>query len=187
MEHPQREELRAAFAAFDADGSGRLSAEELVGVLTRPGGGKPVDEAEARAFVAKHDRNGDGELVLDEFVVAVLRPADAEAAILSAALSAAAAAVRAAPIESFLEEDEEYWEACDGAALEPALRVDESLGGSPVRLVDARFLIELAERGGRLCRRQDLPEEAFVSPEALRRLPKGGQYGVCLRIISISQ
>ena len=76
MEHPQREELRAAFAAFDADGSGRLSAEELVGVLTRPGGGKPVDEAEARAFVAKHDRNGDGELDLDEFVVAVLRPAD---------------------------------------------------------------------------------------------------------------
>ena len=93
MEHPQREELRAAFAVFDADGSGRLSAEELVGVLTRPGGGQPVDEAEARAFVAKHDRNGDGELVLDEFCLAVLRPADAEAAICSAALSAAAAAV----------------------------------------------------------------------------------------------
>ena len=106
MEHPQREELRAAFAVFDEDGSGRLSAEELVGVLTRPGGGQPVDEAEARAFVAKHDRNGDGELDLDEFVVAVLRPADAEAAILSAALSAAAAAVRAAPIETFLLEDE---------------------------------------------------------------------------------
>ena len=184
MEHPQRAELRAALAEFDADGSGRLSAEELVGVLTRPGGGKPVDEAEARAFVAKHDRNGDGELVLDEFVVAVLRPADAEAAILSAALSAAAAAVRAAPIETFLEEDE-YWEENNGAALEPALRVDEALGGSPVRLVDARFLIELAERGGRLCRRQDLPEEAFVSPEALRRLPWGK--GGCLRIMSISQ
>ena len=76
---------------------------------------------------------------------------------------------------------EEY----DGAALEPALRVDEALGGSPVRLVDARFLIELAERGGRLCRRQDLPEEAFVSPEALRRLPGGRGY--CLRIMSISQ
>ena len=80
---------------------------------------------------------------------------------------------------------EEWWEACDGAALEPALRVDEALGGSPVRLVDARFLIELAERGGRLCRRQDLPEEAFVSPEALRRLPDGK--GGCLRIMSISQ
>ena len=184
MEHPQREELRAAFAAFDADGSGRLSAEELVGVLTRPGGGQPVDEAEARAFVAKHDRNGDGELVLDEFVVAVLRPADAEAAILSAALSAAAAAVRAAPIERFLR-DKRVWEELDGAALEPALRVDEALGGSPVRLVDARFLIELAERGGRLCRRQDLPEEAFVSPEALRRLSVGK--GMCLRIMSISQ
>ena len=186
-EHPQREELRAAFAAFDEDGSGRLSAEELVGVLTRPGGGQPVDEAEARAFVAKHDRNGDGELDLDEFCLAMLGPAEAEAAILSAALSAAAAAVRAAPIESFLEENEGVWKEKDGAALEPALRVDEALGGSPVRLVDARFLIELAERGGRLCRRQDLPEEAFVRPEALRRLPKGGATGECLRILSISQ
>ena len=118
---------------------------------------------------------------------------EADPAILSAALSAAAAAVRAAPIETllleedetFLEEDEGFWEEYDGAALEPALRVDEALGGSPVRLVDARFLIELAERGGRLCRRQDLPEEAFVSPEALRRLPRGN--GNCLRIMSISQ
>ena len=106
---------------------------------------------------------------------------------LGGALSAAAAAVRAAPIETFLEEDEAAWEEYDGAALEPALRVDEALGGSPVRLVDARFLIELAERGGRLCRRQDLPEEAFVSPEALRRLPLGGWLGDCLRIMSISQ
>ena len=32
--------------------SGRLSAEELVGGLTRTGNGQPVDEAEARAFVA---------------------------------------------------------------------------------------------------------------------------------------
>ena len=186
MDHARRDELRAALAVFDADGSGRLSAEELVGVLTRPGGGRPVDEAEARAFVAQHDRNGDGELDLDEFAVAMLRPAEAEAAIRSAALSAAAAAVRAAPIESFLWEDEGYWKACGGAALEPALRVDEALGGSPVRLVDARFLIELAERGGRLCRRQDLPEEAFVSPEALRRLPRGIG-SCCLRIMSISQ
>jgi len=180
-------EARAAFAVFDADGSGRLSVEELVGVFTRPGGRQPVDEAEARAFVARYDRNGDGELSLDEFVVALVRPKEAEAAICSAALEAAAAAVREAPIEGFLEKDEWGWEEYDGAALEPALRVDEALGGSPVRLVDARFLIELAERGGRLCRRQDLPEEAFVRPEALRRLPRGGRIGDCLRILSISQ
>ena len=46
---PSRDELRAAFAAFDADGSGSLSVDELVGIFTRPGGTQPVDEAEARA------------------------------------------------------------------------------------------------------------------------------------------
>jgi len=100
----------------------------------------------------------------------------------SAARAAAAAAVRAKPIEGFLEEG--WWERYGGAALEPALRVDKELGDSPVRMVDARYIIELGERGGRLCRRQDLPEEAFVSVEALRRLPKGR--GGCLRMMGIS-
>ena len=72
-----------------------------------------------------------------------------------------------------------------GTALEPALRVDEELGGSPVRLVDARFIVELAERGGKLCRRQDLPDAAFLSLETIRRLPRGS--GDCLRLIAISQ
>ena len=185
MSQQQREELRAAFAVFDADQSGKLSVDELVGVLILPGGGAPVDEAEARAFVTKHDRNGDGELDLEEFTQAFLDPDGAEAAICSAARAAAATAVRAKPVEGFLQEDEYYWKVCDGAALEPALRVDEELGDSPVRMVDARYIIELGERGGRLCRRQDLPEEAFVSVEALRRLPYGN--GDCLRMMGISQ
>ena len=74
MAEQRRAALRDAFAEFDADGSGRLSVDELVGVLTRPGGGRPLTEAEARAFVAKHDSNGDGELDLDEFVQ--LKPAE---------------------------------------------------------------------------------------------------------------
>ena len=173
----------------------RLSLRRLevaVGVAAGP----PVNKLDANAVLSRlicaerrlHAQRGAG---LDAAAsptsgsLARLRTEPEDAAVRSAALSAAAAAVRAAPIETFLEEDEAVWEVLDGEALEPALRVDEALGGSPVRLVDARFLIELAERGGRLCRRQDLPEEAFVRPEALRRLPSGS--GFSLRIMSISQ
>ena len=37
-----------------------VTVDELVGVVTRPGGGKPATEAEARAFIESHDKNGDG-------------------------------------------------------------------------------------------------------------------------------
>ena len=105
-----------------------------------------------------------------------------------ATVKAAAAALRAAPIQTEATEDgENAWVEYDGAALEPALQVDEELRDSAVRLVDARFLIELDKRGGRLCRRQDLPEEAFVSLDVLRRLPSGGGSNDCLRVMSVSQ
>ena len=97
---------------------------------------------------------------------------------------AAAAVAKAKPLEE--DRDEGAWDEYNGALLEPALRVDKSLGDSPVKLVDARFLIELAERGGTLCRRQDLPAAAFVSLEALKRMPKGGRIGDCLRVIAVS-
>ena len=69
----RQEELRAAFARFDVDGSGTLTVDELVDVFTRPGGGKPFDQAEARAFILRHDKNGDGVLSLDEFAEALLK------------------------------------------------------------------------------------------------------------------
>ena len=50
MSQPQREQLRAAFAVFDADQRGKLSVDELVGVLIRPGGGAPVDEKEGHVL-----------------------------------------------------------------------------------------------------------------------------------------
>ena len=62
------------------------------------------------------------------------------------------------------------WNMFGGALLEAELRVDEKLGESPVRLIDARFLVKLAELGGTLVRRQDLPKAAFLSLEAVRRL-----------------
>ena len=73
-ELPSRDEVRAAFAEFDKDNSGTLTVDELVGVFTRPGGGKPATEAEARAFIESHDTNGDGVLSLEEFVNAMLPP-----------------------------------------------------------------------------------------------------------------
>ena len=83
--------------------------------------------------------------------------------------------------------DEATWKKLSGAELEPALEVDDTLGGSPVRLVDARYIIELERQGGILVRRQDLPESAFLSLEQIKRLPKGGKYDDCLRVISTSQ
>ena len=80
------------------------------------------------------------------------------------------------------------WTAYGGSELETALEHDDALGGSPVRLIDARYLITLAkEPGGTLRRRQDLPPEAFLEVDALKKLPEA--YGMisCLRIIAISQ
>ena len=60
--------------------------------------------------------------------------------------------------------DDHYcaWRANDGAALEDLLAEDLDLRESPVRLVDARFIIALAKAGRRLARRQDMPDAAFL-------------------------
>ena len=63
---PGLKELTAAFKAFDADGNGRLSAEEMVSILTRPDTKTPLTLEEATALVKEFDCNGDGELDLEE-------------------------------------------------------------------------------------------------------------------------
>ena len=50
--------------------------------------------------------------------------------------------------------------------------------------IDMRFIIALGELGGTMVRRQDLPKEAFIDLDTLKRLP--GPYGSSLPIISIS-
>ena len=64
-----QEQIRAAFAVFDADGSGTLSMHELKSILARPVRGRPprFTEAEVNQILAKFDANGDGLLALDEF------------------------------------------------------------------------------------------------------------------------
>ena len=51
-----------------------------------------------------------------------------------------------------------------------------------MKLIDMRFIIALGELGGTMVRRQDLPKEAFIDFDTLKRLPGPG----CLPIISIS-
>ena len=80
-------------------------------------------------------------------------------------------------------EDDQTWTEFDGGQLEHALAVDEELGEAPVRLLDARFIIRLAERSGWLRSRQGLPDEAFIDLPQLRFL-KAGHTG--LRIVCVS-
>ena len=69
------------------------------------------------------------------------------------------------------------WTDLGGHELEPALRC-----GS-VRLVDARFIVELSDRGQLFERRQNVPDSAFLS---LEQLQQGEHLNDCLRIISVS-
>ncbi len=62
--------LRKAFSTFDKDGNGKLSATELIGILTRSGGGTPLSRADAQAIIADFDTDADGHLDLEEFVKA---------------------------------------------------------------------------------------------------------------------
>ena len=86
-------------------------------------------------------------------------------------IAAAAAAAMAARKKD--ERDDEAWTKHSGTKLEAALTPDATHGDSPVRALDARFLIALHESGGVLCRRQDLPEGAFLTLEEVKRLPAG--------------
>ena len=76
------------------------------------------------------------------------------------------------------------WRECGGQTLEPFLVADAAGGVAPVRLVRAQYLIEIADAGERLRRRQDMPEEAFYGLEQLWGLSRGS--GNMLRIIVIS-
>ena len=67
--------------------------------------------------------------------------------------------------------------------LNDTLEVVDGLGDSPVRLLDARFLVALDDAGGVLVRRQELPENAFIPLQKLKRM--ANSYAA-LRIICIS-
>ena len=105
---------------------------------------------------------------------------------LVAVVEAAVAVAVAARKEDTVDEGQQAWQEHGGAKLEAALEKDAALGDSAVRLVDARFLIELHKQGGRLPRRQLLPDGAFLTLDDLKRLPAGGSDDDCLRIAATS-
>mmetsp|Transcript_36547 Transcript_36547/g.96451 ORF Transcript_36547/g.96451 Transcript_36547/m.96451 type:complete len:222 (+) Transcript_36547:111-776(+) len=64
----EKNKLRQAFKTFDTDGSGTLSKDELINILTREGGGAALSPEVAEALIAEFDKNGDGVLDVDEFI-----------------------------------------------------------------------------------------------------------------------
>ena len=104
----------------------------------------------------------------------------------NAAKAAAAYAFPYTPVSTLPDCGMMPWQQWGGDQLEPALKIDPQLGSSPIRLVDAQFLINLARLGGRLVPRQELPDDAFIDLPALQNLGGGGSRGYCLRVIGIS-
>ena len=63
------DDLRAAFDAFDTDGSGFLDKSELKNAFKDFKGG--LTDAEVDVLMAAADTNGDGEVSFEEFVALV--------------------------------------------------------------------------------------------------------------------
>ena len=98
-------------------------------------------------------------------------------------------AAREASIErsekSWWNDEPHTWEEFDAVGLEPLLAPDPQFNNEPpIRLLDARFLTKLSERGGWLVPRQSLPEDAFLDLEAVKLLRTHPHAG--LRVLCIS-
>jgi len=71
---PTREEVLSTFQSFDTDGSGTLTVDELVSLLTDPKTGRAMNMVQATRFINEHDVNRDGQLDLEEWSAAMGLP-----------------------------------------------------------------------------------------------------------------
>ena len=150
----------------------------------RGGGCCPSKQSAGGAVVTHAESPPAVDLLSDHAGGAVVTHAESPPAVdLLATLAATASKQRAK--DTLLDERElaGSWTKHEGAELEVLLAADSMLGDSPVALIDARFLVALAKAGGLLRRRQDLPPEAFITLEHLKRMPIG--WG-SLRLICVS-
>jgi hypothetical protein len=100
-------------------------------------------------------------------------------------VSAWAARKAAKAAQSEMPCEDPAWDKLGGKKLETLLAYNEEIGGHPVRLVDARYLVNMHQKSS-LLRRQDIPEEAFIDLGRLRHMGGGGFSGGQLRIVCIS-
>lgn len=130
------------------------------------------DEAQERWDELKAKGQSHWWLNLGDDVPAALREAAPEqrAAMAEVCVAVAAAETARAAQNDELAVDaaESGWDDCGGDEFCAAL--DGAFGRSPVRLVDARFLVALAQLGASMPRRQELPDAAFVPLDKLRRI-----------------
>ncbi|KAF7067112.1 hypothetical protein CFC21_073030 [Triticum aestivum] len=66
-EEDEEAEMREAFAVFDENGDGYISAAELQAVLARMGVPEAACMARVRDMIAAHDRDSDGRVDFHEF------------------------------------------------------------------------------------------------------------------------
>ena len=80
------------------------------------------------------------------------------------------------------------WRDFGGDELEQSLTVLPECAEAPIRLIDARYLVEQGKKGRRLLRRQDLPAGAFLSLDQIKTLGwfKSTALSRSLRIVTVS-
>lgn len=76
------EKLKTAFSFFDADGSGKLSADEVLKILTMSSSGAPLSLEDAQEFIDDFDANADGLMDIDEFCKAMVALTDPSGAVM---------------------------------------------------------------------------------------------------------
>ena len=139
-------EAKKAFKAFDTDGDGKLTKDELKEALTRPGGGKPLSDDEVEKFISKFDADGDGSLQITEFIKAWVKEGIFDikgrdkAAVDEAAAAEEPAAAEKKPAAHPFGDDDDIADQIDECRrlLVDALDLGHELGAPLVRALRAR-------------------------------------------------
>lgn len=152
--------LPELFAKFDINGDGTISREEFTTAMTSTlKGFTTMSRAEAERIFKRFDADGNGTVDVKEFMAA-WEPAHQPPA-------------REVPVG-----EKWRWETYGGGEIEAVL------SSGAIVLLDAQWVVDLAESGGMLRPRQALPDEAFLSLSEVQAATSA--HASALPIISIS-